>query len=117
MEVTEELAGCKLNGSAIFYEDSEEEIEWHVVGVPTGCLNKAENAAAMPDPPAAPPAVNFDVEDTADGDKASDNAHHIKVEFDANNIKFWFVQLEDEMLMAGINSQWLKRSVLQRNLP
>ena len=39
------------------------------------------------------------------------------MEFDPNNIKFWFAQLEDEMEMATINRQWLKKSVLQRNLP
>ena len=72
--------------------------------------------APPPNPPAGPP-VNFDVEDTENGEKASENARHIKVEFDRNNIKFWFVQLEDEMMMAGRNRQWVKRSVLQRNLP
>ena len=46
----------------------------------------------MPNPPAP---VNIDVEDGLDGDKAADNARHIKVEFDPNNIRFWFVQLED----------------------
>ena len=61
--------------------------------------------------------INFDEEDKNDGDKATDNARHIKVEFDAGDIRFWFAQLEDEMLLGNINSQWLKKSVLQRNLP
>ena len=61
--------------------------------------------------------VNYDTEDKADGEKAQDLARSIKVEFDPNNIKFWFAQLEDEMEMATINRQWLKKSVLQRNLP
>ena len=64
-----------------------------------------------------PNVVNFDAEDGQDGDKAADRAGAIKIEFMASDVKFWFVQLEDEMTMATIKSQWLKRSVLQRNLP
>ena len=62
-------------------------------------------------------AVDFDAEDKNDGDKAQDQARQIKIEFSPNDVKFWFAQLEDEMLMASIGSQWLKKSVLQRNLP
>ena len=77
-------------------------------------------APAVPGQPAAPAPpvrVNFDAEAKEDGDKAADHARHIKVEFDKTNIKFWFSQLEDEMEMAGVGKQWLKKSVLQRNLP
>ena len=61
--------------------------------------------------------ANFDTEDKEDGDKATDLARSIKVEFDAADVVFWFSQLEGEMEMAGIGKQWLKKSVLQRNLP
>ena len=61
--------------------------------------------------------VNYDTEDKDDGDKAQDLGRSIKVEFDAGDIKFWFAQLEDEMVMASVGSQWLKKTVLQRNLP
>ena len=74
----------------------------------------ARAAAIMPNPPVV---VDFDAEDKVDGDKAQEQARHIKIEFSPNDIKFWFAQLEDEMLMASIGSQWLKKSVLQRNLP
>ena len=33
------------------------------------------------------------------------------------DINFWFAELEGEMTMASVKSQWLKRTVLQRNLP
>ena len=66
----------------------------------------------MPDQP-----INYDREDKADGDKANEQARHIKVEFDPNDVRFWFAQLEDEMEMAGVGRQWLKKSVVQRNLP
>ena len=62
-------------------------------------------------------AVEFDVEDAVDGEKAQDYARSIKIEFEANDIKFWFSQLEGEMTMATVRSAWLKRTVLQRNLP
>ena len=68
-------------------------------------------AAAMPN------VIDFDVENGVDGDKAQDHARAIKVEFDPNDVKFWFSQIENEMVMASIKSQWLKKSVLQRNLP
>ena len=110
LEVTNELAGCKLDGSAIVFEDSEEEIEGHIVGGPSGCSNKADN---MPDPVT----VDFDREEKVDGEKAQDLARSIKVEFTATDINFWFSQLEDEMLLAGVGSQWLKKTILQRNLP
>ena len=60
--------------------------------------------------------VNFDVEDKEDGEKSADQARSIKIEFDATDIRFWFAQLEDEMEMASVGRQWLKKTVLQRNL-
>ena len=61
--------------------------------------------------------VNYDTEDKADGDKAQEAARHIKVEFNGNDIRFWFSELEGEMMLAGVNRQWLKKTILQRNLP
>ena len=70
-------------------------------------------AAVMPDDNA----VNFDQENGQDGDKSTDLARAIKIEFEPHDIKFWFAQLEAEMDMAAIKSQWMKKTVLQRNLP
>ena len=61
--------------------------------------------------------VDLDVEDGADGEKAQADARHIKIDFDQNDILFWFSQIEAEMMMAEVKSQWLKKTVLQRNLP
>ena len=61
--------------------------------------------------------VDFNDENGVDGDKAQDYNRAIKVDFEPNDIKFWFSQLETEMGMSSIKSQWLKKSVLQRNLP
>ena len=79
-----------------------------------------ENEAIMPENENAAAAalpVNYDIEEKADGDKAAEQARHIKIEFAASDIRFWFTQLEDEMTMASVGSQWLKKTVLQRNLP
>ena len=107
---------CRLDGSTLEYVDSEEEVvEGFVVGGPVN-NNKvlADNDAGSEDDAIM---VNIDTEDAADGDKATEHARSIKVEFDPADIKFWFVQLEDEMTMAAVKSQWLKKTVLQRNLP
>ena len=54
-------------------------------------------------------AVDYDAENKDDGDKAQELARSIKLEFEPNDIVFWFSQLEGEMLMASVNSQWLKK--------
>ena len=72
----------------------------------------AERAAA-----AAVIMVDFDQQNTEDGDKANELARSIKVEFNPIDVRFWFSELEAEMLTANINKQWLKKTVLQRNLP
>ena len=61
--------------------------------------------------------VEFENENGADGAKASELGRQIKVEFSAADIRFWFAELEAEMTMATIKGQWLKKTVLQRNLP
>ena len=64
-----------------------------------------------------PTMVDFDAENDTDGDKAQELARSIKVEFMSSDINFWFSQIEGEMLMATVKSQWLKKTILQRNLP
>ena len=64
-----------------------------------------------------PDSVDFEAENGQDGAKASELGRQIKVEFSVSDIKFWFAELEAEMVMATIKSQYLKKTVLQRNLP
>ena len=116
-EVSKLLENCKLDGSTVVYVDSDddngvlEEVveEGHIVEQPEPL--KVSN---MPEDDAP---QNFDIENGQDGDKAADTARSIKLEFEPNDIRFWFAQLEDEMTMATVKSQWLKKTVLQRNLP
>ena len=97
---------------------TEEVVEGHGVGATANPKVEGGNEGGdgieddnMPD------AVNFDMENANDGDKAQEHARSIRVEFDLSDVKFWFQQLEGEMLMASVKSQWLKRTILQRNLP
>ena len=82
----------------------------------------AEAAATAQDRPLAAAEVaeenmDFETENGQDGAKASELGRQIKVEFSVSDIKFWFAELEAEMVMASIKSQFLKKTVLQRNLP
>ena len=121
-QADELLKNCKLNGSTLEYIDSEEEVvveENFVQGAAETDLEAGEvpveNAAEMAGEDDVP--VDYDTEEKADGAKAQELARTVKVEFDPADIRFWFSQLEDEMLMATIGTQWLKKTVLQRNLP
>ena len=82
-------------------------------------LAEAERAAAAAAEVAVMPevVVNVAVENGVDGDKAQQDARQIKIEFEPHDIAFWFSQLEAELVMAEVRSQWLKKTVLQRNLP
>ena len=124
-EVTDLLQNCKLDGSTIVYVDSDEYedlvddedvVEGHIVGgAEVGKV--LEGNESDEDSMAGDDVVDFDQENGQDGDKAQSEGRSIKVEFEPNDIKFWFSQLEDEMLMASVKSQWLKKTILQRNLP
>ena len=99
-------------------ESEEEVVEQVVVGEADSPKLSAENPPApVVDVNQAAGMANYDAEEKNDGEKATEHARAVKVEFDANDIKFWFAQLEDEMTMASVGSQWLKKTVLQRNLP
>ena len=59
----------------------------------------------------------FDVENGTDGDKALDKLGTIKCPFDKNDVEFWFCELESQMEVIGVKSQWVKRIALQQFLP
>ena len=45
--------------------------------------------------------VEFDKANVDDKERAQELGQQIKVEFSAADIKFWFAELEGEMLLAG----------------
>ena len=68
-------------------------------------------------PPQAAAAGDYDILDTADGPRALDRSANLTVQIELEDIAFWFSELESEMLLSSIGSQWLKLSVLRKNLP
>ena len=110
-ELTEGLAGCKLDGSAIVFEDLDEVVEEGLV------VEGPEAELKMPNDPPPPVQVDFEDENSADGARALENSRTLKMEFNYEEVEFWFTQLENEMYACEVKSQWMKRSILVRNLP
>ena len=95
-------------------DDSQQEVdvvEGHVVGLAEGCTVGDDNLAEMPD------IVNFEDEAGEDGAKAFEHTRSLLIEYNPNDVRFWFTQLENEMITCDVKSQWLKRVVLVKNLP
>merc|ERR1711951_337508 len=61
--------------------------------------------------------VDFDMEDGADADTAQAKMSGLKLDFDRNDVEFWFNQLEMHLQTAEIKAQWTKRLLLHKQLP
>ena len=61
--------------------------------------------------------AEFQSIDGKDGEKAMENLRSVVCPFDKEDIVFWFSELEGQLEMIDIQSQWLKRGALQRFLP
>ena len=61
--------------------------------------------------------MDFDLENGVDGEKALDKMSAVKCEFTKDDIEFWFSELETQLEVIEIKSQWSKRIALQRFLP
>ena len=61
--------------------------------------------------------IDFDLRDDNDSPRAVESSGRIQLAINLEDITFWFSELESEMLLAGVGSQWLKLSVLRKNLP
>ena len=61
--------------------------------------------------------TEFDAENGTDNDKAMDKLGSVKVPFTKEDIEYWFVELEGQLEVIGVKSQWLKRIALQQFLP
>ena len=109
--MTKELEGCKLNGSAIEYVDSEEEEE--VVGVVVGVgTGKSVDMAGDE-------IVNFEDEDGENDARALQEAcsQLAKHECDDNDLDFFFNQAEITMASVGVKKNFTKFQVLSRIIP
>merc|ERR1711951_41293 len=61
--------------------------------------------------------VDFDMEDGADADTAQAKMSGLKLDFDRNDVEFWFNQLEMHLQTAEVKAQWTKRLLLHKLLP
>ena len=61
--------------------------------------------------------TDFDAENGADGASAMDKMSSVKCEFTRDDIEFWFTELETQLEVIDVKSQWSKRIALQRFLP
>ena len=61
--------------------------------------------------------VEYDAENGSDPADVHAKTAHIKVDFNRAKVEFFFMQLEMFLESAGCKSQWMKRLILQRNLP
>ena len=61
--------------------------------------------------------ADFEDENGTDGDKALDQLKSVQCPFSKDDIEFWFSQLETQLTVIEIKSQWIKRIALQRLLP
>ena len=59
----------------------------------------------------------FDVENGVDSEKAMDKIGGVKCPFEKDDIEYWFCELEGQLEVIGVKSQWLKRIALQQLLP
>ena len=61
--------------------------------------------------------ADFDAEDGTDGKTALGEIKGVVCPFMKDDIEFWFGQLEGQLEVIEVKSQWLKRIALQRFLP
>ena len=61
--------------------------------------------------------VDYDQDEGADPTDVFSKTSNIKVPFTRHNIKFFFINLENQLETTGTKSQWMKRAILQRCLP
>ena len=97
------------------FESEEETVKGFIVGGPSNPKVEAGNTDNMPDDNEVE--VDFEDENGADDDKALEFSRSLKLEYDPLEVAFYFIQLENEMFTCGVKSQWLKRSILVKNLP
>ena len=80
-------------------------------------LLAAEAIADQPSLEEAGNMADFETENGTDGEKALDKLGSVKCEFSKDDIEFWFTELETQLEIIEVKSQWTKRIALQRFLP
>ena len=57
------------------------------------------------------------IQNGTDGEKAIDKLNTVVCPFDKTDIDYWFTELEMQLALINVKSQWLKRLAIQRFLP
>ena len=61
--------------------------------------------------------ADFETENGTDGEKAMEKLTTVVCPFDQADIEYWFSEIEGQLELIEVKSQWLKRMALQRFLP
>ena len=61
--------------------------------------------------------VNFDQENGTDPEEVHTKIQNVEQEWDHIDVPLWLQQLELQLELTGVKSQWLKRLIAQRQLP
>ena len=61
--------------------------------------------------------TEFDEENGTDGEKAMEKLGAIKCPFNKADVDFWFAELESQLEVINVKSQWTKKVALQMLLP
>ena len=61
--------------------------------------------------------VDYDMQDEADGQDVMNKLGSVKVAWDKEDVRWWFTELENQMTLINIRSQWVKRVIVSNNLP
>ena len=109
--ITQELVGCKLDGSAIVFDEDEVVDEDLIVGQPENPNNDQ--------PVQQPIMVDFEQENGVDDAGALKDAiaQLRTLEFDEQDLEFSFNQIETKMQTNGVKKQWSKLQALTTVIP
>ena len=108
LSIVESIQSVKPNWAPFEEETLEGEIVEETISEVCAANNDLEEDIIM---------ASFDVANGTDGDKAISQIQSIQVPFTREDIDFWFCELETQLTIIDVRSQWLKRIALQRVLP
>ena len=61
--------------------------------------------------------VNFDQENGTDPEGVHTKFQNVEQEWDHTDVPYWLQQLEMQLELSGVKSQWLKRLIAQKQFP
>ena len=80
-------------------------------------IANGDGGSTPPPPPTPPPMADFEDVNEADPPEVMGKLASVKVPWDRKDVGWWFSELEMQMTLINIKSQWIKRVILSNNLP